>query len=218
MSDFFTVLDEYLGDSDSIGEIRVVARRLWYYDFESAPLLLWDGQGLLTTSDDLEWYGSMNDSGNNLHTAPNLKDGRDGTSARYEFTLKIPDIPGQTAFELYEEIKASNETVKGRKIVCSTVLFHVSEGLRPQTPRLFLKELVMQSAVFNERLTVENGAMRRECSVTIIARDDNTGRSNKPRRTYADTLQKEHARQNGVVLDKGCEYLAELANRTYVIP
>jgi len=217
MSAFFDALDEYLGDSGSVEEIQVVARRLWFYDFQTGPLRLWDGQGLLITEDDEEWLGSATDTGN-LHKTPTIKDGRDGSSGRYEFTLNIPDIPGQTAYESYEAIKAENDSVQGRSLVCYMAIFHRDEGLRPQTPYVYLKDFTMMSAVFNEKMSFNEGAMVRDYSVTIIARDGNTGRSNRPNRTYADTIQKEHARQLGVAVDKGSEYLAELANRTYTIP
>ncbi len=218
MSEFFDTLDDYLGAADSVEQIQVVARRLWYYDFDDAPLLLWDGQGLLTTHDDLEWYGSVVEGGVNLHKAPVIKDGRDGSSASFSSTLQIPDLPNQPAYELYEAIKAERSVVKGRSLTCYLAIFHREEGLRPQTPYIFLKGLTMQSATFNESFDMIDGSAVRRYSVSIQSRDGNTGRSRKPSRTYADTIQKEYARQLGVTVDKGSEYLAALADRTYVLP
>ena len=58
----------------------------------------------------------------------------------------------------------------------------------------------------------------RSYSLSITAKDNNHGRSETPDRTYADTMQKRRAAQLGVSIDRGSEYLALLANRTYQVP
>ena len=58
----------------------------------------------------------------------------------------------------------------------------------------------------------------RTYTAAITAKDNNHGRSETPDRTYADTMQKRRAAQLGVAVDRGSEYLALLANRTYQVP
>lgn len=219
MSEFYDLLDEYLGDDDAITDIRTVVRRLWFYDFDGYPVRMWQGQGKLYTVDDEGWLGSIDANGTDHHTTPAIQDGRDGTSPAYELSMVIPDLPGQNKMELYNSLKADQWRVSGRTVTCYLAIFKEGEALRPQTPYIYFKELIMQSPKFSELLESDNaGRLVRNYKVSVTAKDGNFGRSNIPNGTYADTIQKERARQLGVSVDRGSEYLALLANRTYQIP
>lgn len=218
MSDFFTVLDEYLGDATDTTDIRVTVRRCWFYDFEGYPIRLWNGQGKLFTTGNVEWLGTLDANGNNVHKTPSISDGRDGTSATYNFSLNIIDLPGEPAMKSYDALKAEQWRVRKRKLTCYLAIFKQGEGLRPETPITFFKELEMFSPKFSEKIDIgAGGVMLKKYVVSISAKDGNSGRSNVPSGTYADSVQKERARQLGVSLDRGSEFLAKLANRTYVI-
>lgn len=219
MSEFFETLEEYLGDADAISDIRVAVRRLWFYDFVDNPVRLWQGKGKLHTTDGNEWLGTIGGNNTDYHRTPALQDGRDNTSPTYNFSMPIIDLPGQTAFQLYEALKAQQSLAVGRKITCYLAIFKEGEALRPQTPIIYFKELVMRAPTFSETLEPDAaGTLIRRYVVTVPAKDGNSGRTNLPNGTYADTIQRERARQLGVTLDRGCEYLALLANRTYKIP
>lgn len=216
MSDFWTVLDEYLGDGFETTDIRAVVRRCWFYDFLDYPLYVWQGQGRLFTEDGNRWLGTIDGTGRDIHTTPRISDGRDGSSATYTFGLKIPDMPGQPAMQTYNAIKAEQHRVSKRPLICYLALFQPGEGLRPLTPIIHFKELIMFAPKFSERIeTDSSGAMRKSYLVSISAKDGNFGRSEVPNGTYADAIQKQRAAQLGVPLDRGCEFLAALANRTF---
>jgi len=219
MSDFYAVLDDYLGADDSLEDIRVTVRRCWFYDFIGYPLNLWQGQGKLYTADGREWLGTMTGDGGDLHKTPAIQDGRDGSSATYQTSLVLVDIPGQTSLQAYEALKGEQWRVNGQKLTCYFVLFGVNEGLRPATPIAFFKELVMFSPKFSEKITSDDsGKIIKSYTITVTCKDGNFGRSNIPGLTYSDTVQKAYAKTLGVPLDRGCEYLAALANRTYQPP
>lgn len=220
MSDFDALLEEYLGDADARTDQVIVVRRLWFYDFVDNPTRVWQGKGRLFTTDGNVWFGTINDLEQDIHQTPLIQDGRDGTSAQYQFTLNIPDLPDESAQSLYEALKADQFRVLGRSLTCYMAIFNREEGLRPQTPIKFLKQLTMQTPKFSESLVTDaEGKLVKVYQVTITARDGNIGRANKPSRTYNDTVQKEYARQLGVTSeDRGCEYIAGLVNRTYVLP
>lgn len=221
MSAFDDLLEEYLGDEDVLTDIRVVVRRLWFYDFIGYPTRMWQGQGRLFTEDGEEWLGTVNDQGQDIHVTPRLQDGRDGSSAAYNFSMTIPDIPGESAGELYEALKEDQSLVFGQTLTCYLAIFKDGEALRPSTPIKFFKQLTMQSPRFSEGAPVigNGGVMIRTYKVSITARDANSGRALVPNRTYNDAIQREYARQLGVVaVDKGCEFVAGLANRTYQTP
>lgn len=213
------MIDEILGAADDVTDIVATVRKCWHYDFLDDPIRLWDGQGPFTDSDGNEWLGTIAPNGTNIHKTPALQDGRDGTSASYTFSLNIPSIPGQDTLALYEELKAEQAKVFGRKLTCYLVLFIEGEGLRPSTPISFYKELIMFSPKFSEQIErSQSGAIVKTYTASITAKDNNHGRSDTPGRTYADTMQKRRAAQLGVSIDRGSEYLALLANRTYQIP
>ena len=219
MSAFDDLLNEYLGDADDITDQRVVVRRLYLYDFIGFPTRMWQGKGRLFSEDGGEWLGTINDINQDIHRVPVLQDGRDGSSARYQFTMTIPDLPDEPAGELYNALKEDQWRVAMQPLTIYLAIFKWDEALRPTTPIKFLKQLTMQSAAFNEKVTMDgDGRVIRTYEVTIIARDGNFGRASTPNRTYNDTVQREYARQIGVVgTDRGCEYIAGLANRTYQI-
>lgn len=219
MSAFYDQIDELLGAAEDVTDIVATVRKCWFYDFKDDPIRLWDGQGNFTDIDDNEWLGTVAPSGANIHKSPSLQDGRDGTSATYNFSLQIPSIPGRDTLALYNALKSDQSKVFGRKLTCYLVLFREGEGLRPGTPISFYKELVMFSPQFNEGIERSaSGTILKTYTASIVAKDNNHGRSETPDRTYADTMQKRRAAQLGVSVDRGSEYLALLANRTYQIP
>ena len=220
MADFDTILDEYLGDADDITDIRAIVRRAWFYDFDGFPIRMWQGQGRLFTADGNEWMGSIDAAGTDHHVTPAIQDGRDGSSANYTMSMTIPEIPGESNAALYESLKADQWRVNGREVTVFLALFQQGEGLRPNTPLRFFKRLTMQSPKFSESLSSDGeGKLVRSYKVSVTARDSNFGRSNTPNRVYSDAAQKERARQLGVAtIDRGCEYLGTLANRTYTVP
>ena len=219
MSDFYTELDTLLGDATDLTDIRVTARRCWFYDFDGYPLRVWQGRGKMFDSLGNEWLGTIGPDGRDLHNTPPIQDGRDGTSATYNFALNIPTIPGQTPFELYNAIKSEQWRVSRRTLTCYLALFLEGEGMRPSTPLSYFKELTMMSPKFEEGIERNgDGTIVRTYKCSVIAKDGNFGRWNIPNGTYADAIQKERAKQHGVALDRGSEFLAALANRTYQIP
>lgn len=218
MTDFYSLLDEYLGEDDALTDIRVTVRRLWFYDFLGSPLYIWQGKGKLFTSDGNVWLGTIDPNNRDIHQTPSIQDGRDGSSMTYQFGLTIPDIPGKPALQSYNEIKAEQWRASGRMITCYLGVFKEGEALRPQTPIVFFQQLNMMSVTFNENLAPDgNGGLVREYVINISAKDNNFGRSNIPGGTYTDTIQKQRALDLGVAVDKGCEYVAILANRTYTV-
>lgn len=221
MSQFDDLLEEYLGQDDVLSDIRVVVRRLWFYDFDGFPIRMWQGQGRLFTEDGAEWLGTINAAGLDLHVTPRLQDGRDGSSPLYQFSMTIPDLPDETAGELYRALKEDQNRVYNRSLTCCLAIFKDGEALRPSTPVRFFKRLTMRSPKFSEGGVTQDadGRLIRSFRVTIPAKDANFGRSNTPNRTHNDATQREYARQLGVTQpDRGCEYVAALANRTYQIP
>lgn len=221
MSEFYDLVDEIIGDADALSDISITVRRCYFYDFLDMPIRLWQGKGKLFTTDGNEWLGSIDSAGTDHHNAPAIQDGRDGSSANYTFSMTIPNFPGTDASAIYDELKAQQSSVNNRAITIYLTIFQANEGLRPQTPIVFFKQLIMQSPVFAEAPVLDsNGVFVKKYSVSVTAKDANFGRSRTPNRTYSDANQKEYARQMGVtdVEDRGCEFLALLANRTYTIP
>lgn len=221
MSAFYDLIDEILGDAEDVTDIVATVRKCWFYDFKDEPVRLWDGQGNFIDSDGNEWLGTVDANGGNLHKTPSLQDGRDGTSASYNFSFNIPTIPGQEdeILALYNGLKSEQDKVFGRKLTCYLVIFAEGEGLRPNTPVSFYKEMTMFSPKFSETIErAPSGTIVKTYTASITAKDNNHGRSETPDRTYADTMQKRRAQQLGVSVDRGAEYLALLANRTYQVP
>lgn len=219
MSAFYDQIDQILGAADDVSDIVASVRKCWLYDFKDEPVRLWDGQGNFIDADGNEWIGTVAAGGANVHKTPALQDGRDGTSPTYTFSLTIPPVPGQDTQGLYDALKADQSKVFGRSLTCYLVLFVEGEGLRPNTPLSFYRQLTMFSPKFSERIDRNpNGTVVKSYTVSLVAKDDNHGRSETPDRTYADSMQKRRAAQLGVPLDRGAEFLALLANRTYQVP
>jgi hypothetical protein len=216
---FYEKLDEIIGSSQDVTDIRATIRRCWFYDFAGYPLRVWQGQGKLFTSDGQEWLGTIDANGRDVHRVPPIQDGRDGSSPTYNMSIDVIDVPGYPAFQIYNDLKSEQWRVNGRLLTCHLALFEIGEGLRPQTPITFFKELVMFSPKFSEKVTQDSkGRLVREYKVSVSCKDGNYGRSNVPGGTYADTIQKFRAQEQGVSVDRGCEFVAGLANRTYQIP
>lgn len=217
MSEFDDKIDEILGDQDDLSDIILTVRRACFFDFFEYPLRVWQGFGKLYTQDGQEWLGTMTAGGADLFKTPAIQDGRDGASGSYNMSLNIVNLPGgDTALETYEKIKAEQSRVINRKMYMFLVLFLEREGLRPNTPISFFKEFNMFSPKFSEKIEQDaTGKLVKKYNVSVLCKDGNYGRANTPNRTYSDPMQKEYARQLGVTLDRGCEYVALLANRTY---
>jgi len=216
MSLFDDKLDEYY--NSDITDIRVVVRQCWHFSFKDYEVRVWQGKGKLHTEDGNEWLGFIDNNGGRVMTTPRISDGRDGTSPTYEFTMQLVDLPGMSAMEAYEQLKQFQDQVAGRPIVAWFALLEVGEGLRPNTPLEFFKELTMQSTRFNESLSVDGTSLRKKYSLTVIAKDGNFGRSSIPGGTYTSTVQAARAQQLGVSVDKGCDFVLGLADRTYQHP
>lgn len=214
MSEFTDRLDAAYGGGQDISDIRVVVRRCWLFDFLGYPVRAWQGQGKLFAGGE-EWLGYMTYDGQPIITTPRIADGRDGTAPTYEFGMTLVDMPGMPALEAYEALKSDQTRVVGRSVICYLALIEVGEGLRPNTPLEFFKELTMQSTRFEEKLEWDGTSMVKRYTVTLLTKDGNVGRSAVPGGTYTDTVQKERARQLGAGLDRGCEFVAALADRTY---
>ena len=222
MANFYDVLDQYLGEQDDMTDIRAIVRRCWFYDFNGFPLRVWQGKGKLFTENSSneihEWLGTIDSAGNDYHKTPSIKDGRDGSSARSNFTLRLIDTPGKSAKEFYEAVRNDQWRVNGRKLTCYLAIFKEGEGLRPQTPIIYFKEFTMMNTKFSEKIESNNNSLVKKYETTVVCKDANFGRSEIPNGTYANAIQQERARQLGIDVDLGCEYVANLANRTYVIP
>ena len=208
-----------MGAPEALTDIVATARKCWLYDFLGDPLRLWDGQGNFTDSNGDEWLGTVDANGTNYHKTPGLQDGRDGSSASYNFTFNLPSIPGTDTLEVYNALKSQQDKAFGRNLTCYLVLFVEGEGLRPGTPISFYKQLVMSSPLFDEQIgRAGTGAIVKAYAASIKATDGNGGRADIPGRSYADTMQKRRAQELGVSVDRGSEFLALLANRTYQVP
>lgn len=219
MSAFDDLIDEIVGGVNDTFDIEVVVRRLWFYDFVGHPLRLWQGKGKLFTSDGNEWLGTIDAGNTDHHETPAIQDGRDGSSATYTMSLTIPDLPGENPGELYAAIKADQSLVAGRNVTCYLAIFKINEALRPTTPISYLKQLNLFAPKFAEKLEMDGeGRVKRVYTVSITAKDSNFGRSSFPNGTYTDTVQKNRAALLGQAVDKGCEYVALLANKTLQIP
>jgi hypothetical protein len=219
VSAFYDAIEAALGGAEDVTDIVATVRKCWHYDFRDDPVRLWDGQGNFIDSDGNEWLGTVDANGANMHKSPTLQDGRDGTSATYTFELMLPNADAVDVLSLYNALKDGQSKVSGRLLTCYLVIFLRDEGLRPQSPLSFYKQLTMQAPKFSEASSRDSsGRVIKQYRCSVVARDSNSGRSAVPGRTYADTMQKRRAAELGVSVDRGAEYLAMLANRTYQIP
>ena len=206
---FKSVLLEMVGDASDSFDIRVSVRRCYFYDFDGHPVRMWDGIGVLSTSDGNEWMGTIVDDVN-MHQTPKLRDPRDGASLRYEFGLPYID---QATFDA---MSADASLVEGREMTIYNVLVKEDEGLRPGTSLGFNRRLVMKGAKFTKGLSDAGaGNVRRTYGAFVLCRSIESGRSKFPGGTYTDTSQRERAALLGVANDSGCAFVAGNANRTY---
>ena len=199
-----------------------MVRSAWLYDFIDYPINIWQGQGKLFTSDDRVWLGSVDARGTDLHDTSSMTDGRDGSAATYTNTLRIPDMPGQPALQTYLALRDEQYRTAGQYVSCFKVIFKVGEGLRPQTPIAFFKELRMIRTKFSEKIELDSaGNLVKKYLISVQMKDGNFGRSDVPGGTYADNVQKSRAKiltGDPDFIDKGCEYFYKNSNRTYQIP
>jgi len=214
MSEFYSLLDEYIGEADDISDIRAVVRRCWFYDFKEHPLRVWQGKGKLFTADGNEWLGTIDANNQDHHKTPAIKDGRDGSSIRYEFGLKLPGSQN----EIYENIKKDQWRVIGQTLTCFMAIFKVDEGLRPSTPIVYFQQFNMMNSKFSEKISIVDSVVVKNYEVSIVCKDGNFGRSEIPNGTYANAIQQERAKQLGVDIDLGSQFVAGFANRTYTLP
>lgn len=211
MTDFATELLRHLGEAEDSFDIRVVARRCYHYDFLEYPVRIWDGQGVLTDSGGNEWLGSVTADGTNLHSVPELKDPRDGSSPRYEFSLPFIDQ------DTFEALKADQDLAKDRELTTYHAIFGQGEGLLPQTPLLFSYRLIIRGVRFSEGLQeIEPGKIQRTYSAAVLCRTLEYGRSRFPGGSYNDVTQNERAALLGLSSDSGCVFVSGNANRTYI--
>jgi len=192
-------------------DIVATVRRCFKYDFASGAVYIWDGQGILTTEDGQEWIGTIDADGVNHHNTPAVRDPRDGTSPRYEFS--IPYLDAAT----YAAMKADQSVAAGRDIICYHALFNAKEGLLPQTPIRFAWKMTIRGVTFSEAVEENSGQFIASYNVTALARSLEYGRSRTPAGTFTDTAQNERARVLGVASDSGCSFMARNANRTFLI-
>lgn len=203
-------LIELTGTAADAFDIKAMVRRCFLYDFLNAPVRLWDGQGVLNAGG-FEWLGTYDAMGQNHHTAPPVRDDRDGTSPRYEFAIPYLD---QTTFLA---LKADQSLARGRDLICSHALFRVGEGMIPTTALRFSYRLAMRGVQFTERVEGEPGAETIIRSASVIAKSLEYGRSRVPAGTVTDTAQIDRARVLGLASDSGCSMVAKNARRTFLI-
>ncbi len=199
-----------LGTAADAFDIKVSVRRCFFYDFLGVPVRLWDGEGKAYAGGE-EWLGTMTEDGGNAHSAPAVRDSRDGASPEYNFSL--PYIDEMT----FRNMKADRALVSGRFLTCYHAIFLTGEGLRPGTPLRFAYRLSMMETRFSETFEGSPGNSKRNFKASVLCRTQEFGRSRIPNGTYTDTAQHERARILGVASDSGCVFVAGNARRTYVV-
>ena len=212
MTAFDDAVDEYVG-TDGVSDIRAIVRPCYDFDFDGYPVRLWRGQGRLFTTDGKAWLGTIDAAGRDHLTAPGFNDGRDGSAALLQFGL--PYIDEAT----YLALRNERWRVTGRKITRYMAVFQVGEGLRPQTPIDYDAHFYMQGTQFKEQVVLNGLTMVRQFPITVTAKNGNAGRSQARRGTYTPTGQRERAFEMfGIEGDKGCDFIPELANKTFTRP
>lgn len=205
---FATELIAICGTAADAYDIKAITRRCYFYDFDGYPVRLWEGQGVLYAGG-YEWIGTFDALGRNHHIAPSVRDSRDGTSPRYEFT--VPYLDATT----YAALAASQDLARGRDLICYNVLCLAGEGLRPTTDLRFNYRLAMRGVRFSKRM--ESDPQRLVYSASVVAKSLEYGRSRVPAGTMTDTAQRERARQLGVTEDSGCSMVAKNSRRTFIV-
>lgn len=191
-------------------DIKAMVRRCFLYDFVGNPVRLWDGQGVLIAGG-FEWLGTYDANGRNHHTAPAVRDDRDGTSPRYEFGIPYLDKP------TFDGLKLDQALAKGRDLICYHALFQFGEGLLPSTPLRFNYRLAMRGVKFTERVEGELGAEQIIRAAAVTAKSLEYGRSRVPSGTMTDTAQRDRARVLGLVSDSGCSFVAANSRKTFTV-
>lgn len=204
---FETELLALTGTATDSFDIKAAVRRCYLYDFTGQPVRLWDGQGVLTAGG-FEWLGTIDATGSNRHKTPNVRDPRDGTAPRYEFSIPFLDRTTYTA------LQADQAMASGRDLICYNVLCRAGEGLIPTTALRFNWRLAMRGAQFSQRM--ESGRM--VYTASVIAKSLEYGRTRVPAGTMTDTAQRERARVLGILADSGCSFVSANSRRTYIIP
>jgi hypothetical protein len=202
---------ELLTALEQSGDSFVSTRRCFHYDFDGYPVRLWHGQGKLITSGGVEWLGTIDAAGEDHHTAPPIRDPRDGASPTYEFGIPF------VSREAFDALKADQSKARDRDLTVYRVIVHPGEGMRPQTPIAFANRLVMRGVRFEKSLVEQQaGQWVENYAAFVSCRTVEYGRSRFPGGTYTDTSQNERAALLGVSSDSGCVFVAGNANRTYV--
>jgi hypothetical protein len=213
LTSFLDAIDDHLGAAaDGIADIRASVVPLFEYDLGSIVIRMWRGRGRLVTGDGRVWLGTIDSKGVDHHQTPALRDGRDGSSSRLEFSL--PFIDKAT----FNDIKAGRVPVANRPLTVYLVLVEEGEGLRPAGDLEVLAKLTLQSPTFSDSFGWIGGELRRQYKVTVVAKDGNAGRSRSAKGTYSDTSQQERAATLGVVPDYGCGFVALLADLNLQLP
>lgn len=209
---FETELLALTGAATDSFDIKAAVRRCYLYDFTGAPVRLWDGHGVLQAGG-FEWLGTFDAMGTNRHQAPAVRDARDGTAPRYEFSLPFLDRT------TYLALQADQALAMGRDLICYNVLCKVGEGLVPTTALRWNFRLAIRGVQFAERMDGD----RKVYTASVIAKSLEYGRSRVPGGTMTDTAQRERARiiaeQRNIApfADSGCVFVAQNSRRTYII-
>jgi hypothetical protein len=151
--EFDELLERYMGEADDATDIRTVVRRLWFYDFLDCPVRVWQGKGILHTTDGNKWFGTIDANDVDHHSTPKMNDGRDGSSQNFETGLpNIIDTLNATARETYYKLRDEQYRITGCTLTCYIAIFNEDEGLRPKTPISFFREFEMINTKFEEDL------------------------------------------------------------------
>ena len=203
-------LEAITGTAADAYDIRAAVRRCYFYDFDGYAVRLWDGHGVLYAGG-YEWLGTLDAMDQNRHVTPTIRDARDGTSPRYEFSLPYLD---ETTFRA---LKVDQSRAAGRDLTCYHVLCKVEDGLRPTTELRFAYRLAMKGVQFSEQWDGELADKTLVRTATVIAKSLEYGRSRVPAGTMTDTAQNDRARVLGLASDSGCSFVAANSVRTYTI-
>ena len=206
---FETELLAATGTAADAWDLRFIARRCFFYDFTGYPVRLWHGQGVLITTGDVEWLGTLDGDGVDHHQAPQVSDVRDGTSPQYEFGLPYLDAV------TYDALKADQSLARGQSLTCYSAFIDAAEGLRPAAAIRFNYKLEIMGLNFERKMDVSDGTARRTYSASALMRHYR-GRSFFPGGTYTDVSQQQRAALLGVATDSGCSFVAGNSLRTYI--
>lgn len=210
MTMFAEFILDATGSATDAFDIRAVTRRLFFYDFDGYPIRLWDGVGKLYAGGQ-EWLGTIDANGTNRHSAPLVRDPRDGASPAYTFSLPYVDKV------TFDALKADQQLAKGRNLTCWYCGFLTGEGLRPSPELKFNYRLTIRSTDFAQRVEFDGLETRAVYSASVQCRSLEAGRSRLPSGVYGSSAQAERARLLGLASDSGCDFVAANSRRTYVI-